>query len=89
MANAQFWRAGDGEVRWDLITKLHTIQQELGLHLGNRLTQRHLNFHASKMKVNLAVQVLSRSVAVSLEYLEHQGMMQNTAPTVQFLKVRL
>jgi hypothetical protein len=50
MANADFWYTPFGQVKWNLVEDLHTIQQELGLHLGNRLT--HRNYH-KKVTYNL------------------------------------
>lgn len=81
------WVTPTGVAKWDLIEKLHETQNELGLTLGNKLTRRHLNFQNNKMKVSYAVQVLSSSVANSLEMLEEYGYVQDTAATVDLLKV--
>ena len=60
---------GHGLVKWEYIEKLHQLQQIHGLRAaGNKLTDKHINFHRCKMKVSLAVQTMaSRSVAKSLE----------------------
>lgn len=60
-----------GNVQWSYIEKLQQFQKEHDLFLANKLTERHVNFHNQKMKVNLAAQLLSSSVAKSLRLL-HQ-----------------
>lgn len=78
-----------GPVVWQLIKDLHTKQEEIGLRLGNKLTPDHVHFHNKKMKVNLAVQVLSSSVASALEFLHTTGMyaFSYAGPTVEFIRV--
>ena len=55
-------------VKYDFITKLHKLQQSEGLHLGNKLRAAHLAAFRKKMNVKLAAQLLSESVATSLEF---------------------
>ena len=56
-----------GEViSWDLIKRLHTLQRDQGLHLANKIGQKHMNYRDNKMKVSLAVQTLSNSVSKAL-----------------------
>lgn len=81
------WVTPSGIARWQLIVQLHEIQNDIGLSLGNKLTRRHLNFENNKMKVSYAVQVLSSSVANSLEILEEFGYAEDTDATVDLLKV--
>lgn len=52
-------------IRWEYFTKLHSIQVNEGLHLSNKL--RHIEYHKQKMKVKLAVQIFSSSVADALD----------------------
>lgn len=79
----------DGTVRWSYITNLQDLQEEAGLRLGNRLCSRHLNFHKMKMKVNLAAQTLSSSVASALTCLQEAGhtSFQGCEATVKFIQV--
>jgi hypothetical protein len=65
---------GVGTVRWSLVTKLQDIQEEHGLRLGNKLTAKHTHFQKNKMKVNLAVQVMSDSVSRSLKWAHANGI---------------
>ena len=52
------------------MTRLQELQESEGLHLANKLRPAHVNWKPQKMKVNLAVQALSSSVAHALEYCE-------------------
>ncbi|KAL3221091.1 hypothetical protein MRX96_029648 [Rhipicephalus microplus] len=58
------------EVRWSFIKELEKLQRDEGLHLGNRLTRAHIEWAKQKMKVRLAVQTLSSSVADALDFCE-------------------
>jgi DNA transposase THAP9 len=59
----------EGVIDWGHIVELERLQSSKGLHLGNRLTPNHINFNNEIMKVKLAAQILSESVAASLDYL--------------------
>jgi len=59
---------GEGQVKWSYVQRLQELQDQHGLRLGNKLTSKHTNFFWNKMKVNLAVQVLSDSVARTLKW---------------------
>ncbi len=62
--------------------KLHHLQREHGLRLGNRLAKRHINFKCNKMKVNLTVQaIVSDSVAHALKW----ACMEQFHTTANFL----
>jgi CHAD domain-containing protein len=78
-----------GQAVWQLIKDLHRLQDDLGVRLANKLRADHVNFHGQKMKVALAVQTLSASVAVALETLQNLQIAPFTyaGPTVDFLKV--
>ena len=45
-------------VRWEHIVLLHKLQKKQGLHLANKLTQRHIDFSKNRMNVRYASQVL-------------------------------
>ena len=65
------------------------LQEEEGLRLGTRLTQAHINWKTQKMKVNLAVQVFSQSVANALEYCNlhlRLPQFQGAEATVEFIR---
>jgi len=60
---------GVGKVKWEHMRQLHAVQTAEGLHLANKLTKSHIEFKTQKMKVRLAVQVISDSCATAIEYL--------------------
>lgn len=55
-------------IRWRYVEELHKLQEREGLHLGNKLRGAHIEFFKKKMNVKLAAQLLSESVAKSLQY---------------------
>lgn len=62
---------GEGKsVNWKYLENLVNFQDLEGLHAGNKLRLRHLQWTREKMKVKIAAQTLSRSVADALNYLE-------------------
>lgn len=81
----------DGNIiDWRYIEALENLQQTEGLHLGNKLRKAHISFLKQKMKVRLAVQLLSESVADSLEYCEEKLMLrefQGCKATVRFIRI--
>lgn len=56
------------EVTWDHLKKLNSIQEKEKLHLANKLRRNHVFFKNQKMKVRLASQLFSNSVADALEF---------------------
>jgi hypothetical protein len=79
-----------GIVYWSHISDLHSVQEELGLRLGNKLSSKHVNFKNLKMKVSLAAQTFSQSVATALKLL-HSDLQQGSRfadvlPTVDFIE---
>lgn len=80
----------DGKkISWKFIKRLQEVQDENGLKLANKLTFRHVNFHDQKMKVNLASQVFSKSVADAINTLREIGDPQfvDSEGTENFLRI--
>jgi len=79
----------DGQqIRWRYIEELHKLQEKEGLRLGNKLKMAHIQWRNQKMKVNLAAQLFSSSVADALEYCEQElkyPQFSGCAAAVQFL----
>ncbi|KAJ8720540.1 hypothetical protein PYW08_006005 [Mythimna loreyi] len=76
------------EIRWQLLKNLNKLQTNQGLNFANRLTQRHLNFRNEIMKVKLATQLLSRSVANALQVCEEtlrSSNFKDSGPTKDFI----
>ena len=55
-------------ISWQYITELHKLQENEGLRLGNKVRTAHIQWRQQKMKVNLAAQTFSSSVADAIEY---------------------
>ena len=77
-------------IEWNLIRELEKLQTEEGLHLANKITKQHVQFSKQKMKVNLASQVLSASVADALEFCDKDlnlKQFSNSDGTCQYLRI--
>jgi hypothetical protein len=57
------------QIRWQHVTDLVEMQESMGLRAANKLSVRHIDYCKHKMKVKLAAQVLSSSVADALDFL--------------------
>ena len=78
------------DIKWQYLVELGKLQESEGLRLANKLRSAHINWKPQKMKVNLAAQALSSSVADALEYCEGKlklPQFQGCGPTVQFIRV--
>lgn len=74
-------------VCWEHIEQLQSVQQTEGLHLANKLRRAHIEWERQPMKVSLAAQVMSTSVATALaecRELQLEGF-SNTQPTENFI----
>ncbi|KAL7292546.1 hypothetical protein TKK_0013682 [Trichogramma kaykai] len=82
---------GEGKIiLWDYIRKLVDLQYKEGLHLATKIKRRHVKPFNEKMKVCLAAQVLSRSVAAALETCEIElqlDQFENASATAKFCRI--
>ena len=60
-------------VKWEHITVLQNLQEDIGLKFANKLGNSHINFHRQKMNVKITAQTLSNSVADAIEFLMLSG----------------
>ncbi|GBM08818.1 DNA transposase THAP9, partial [Araneus ventricosus] len=77
-------------IKWDYIKELEKFQKDKGLYAAPKLKSRHIEWYQEKMKVKLAAQVLSNSVADALLYLANDLKLeefQGCEATVEFLKI--
>ncbi|XP_065211605.1 uncharacterized protein LOC135843273 [Planococcus citri] len=76
------------DICWKFVPLLYQLQTASGLHFGNKIRKKHIDFSNTKMKVKLATQVLSESVHDSLEHLKSEGFeeFQGSSPTAEFCK---
>jgi hypothetical protein len=74
------WKNGKN-ILWDhLVTLYNEIQADSGLYIGRRLTSEHIHLTSfSKMKVNLAAQVLSSSVSAAFQMLDNAAEYEETS----------
>lgn len=77
-----------GEINFEFVKKLHNLQDQEGLRLANKLSSTHVNFEGKKMNVRLATQVLSSSVADSIDFLRCSGNLNfaGSEATVEFIR---
>ncbi|KAJ8334003.1 hypothetical protein SKAU_G00413220 [Synaphobranchus kaupii] len=89
-ATAGVLETEDGkQIKWQYIEHLNTLQEKEGLWLGKKLRMAHIQWRKQKMKVHLAAQLFSSSVADALEYCEQElkyPQFRGCAATVQFLR---
>ena len=57
------------KIRWFYIQELHKLQMKDSLILANILSGRHVHYRNLIMKVNIAAQTMSSSVATALDFL--------------------
>ncbi|KAE9521864.1 hypothetical protein AGLY_017746 [Aphis glycines] len=75
-------------IEWRYFEQLFELQNEAGFKLGNKIGSAHINWKGNSMKVKLAVQTLSSSVADALQYLkETSNDFKNCEPTIQFIRI--
>lgn len=77
-------------IKWQYIVDLNEIQEKEGLHLATKIRKQHMQWQREKMKVKLATQVLSRSVADALTYLNKdlkKPQFTKSEATVTFLRL--
>lgn len=83
-------RDGTGKsVSWQFIQLLVELQENEGCHLANKLRAAHVNYKKQIMKVKLAAQLFSESVAVAIEYCKEELKLeefQNSKGTIDFLR---
>lgn len=78
-----------GRIEWLYLIKLQKLQETEGFKFANKLTLRHIAFRNQIMKVNLASQLLSRSVAKALTLCSEMitgRKFTNVEPTVEFIE---
>jgi hypothetical protein len=82
---------GDGnQIRWQYIKDLFELQDKEGLKAANKLKRNHIEWFQQKMKLSLAAQALSSSVADSLEFVSKDLQLKQFADvdaTVKFIRL--
>ncbi|KAM3619083.1 uncharacterized protein V6R79_002618 [Siganus canaliculatus] len=80
-----------GPINWKFVIDLNDVQMKDGLHAANKIMHKHVHFDNQKMKVSLAAQTLSHSVAVALRMLRDLGysQFQDCEATAEFIEQHL
>lgn len=76
-------------ISWGFVTKLVDLQENEGFHLANKITAAHIQFKKQIMKVKLAAQTFSASVADAIEFCAENLALEefaNYRPTVEFIR---
>jgi hypothetical protein len=83
-----FLTDGKETISWHYIKELFNVQQSDILHLRNKLKNVHIKWHNQKMKVAVAAQTLSSSVAAGMMYLRSLKIKQfeNCEHTAEFIQ---
>lgn len=80
----------NGVIQWKYIELLYAQQEKEGFKLGNKLGKAHIEWRKQKMKVNLAAQTISSSVADAIvfcgEYLK-LDQFKEFEETVKFIRM--
>jgi len=83
-------KVGDGKlIQWRFITALAYLQDAEGLRASNKIKKGHILYWKQKMKVALAAQTLSSSVADSIEFCTKNLELpefQGSEGTVRFIR---
>jgi hypothetical protein len=76
-------------IHWKFLKHLNEVQENHGMKLANKLTTNHIKYEKHKMKVDLAAQTLSTSVADAIDFLniaEKDPRFHNSEATVTFIR---
>lgn len=84
-SSKQIFDSAGRAIDWKFYEKLEMLRQS-NEFVTHKLTKKHIKYEDKKMKVKLAVQLLSRSVARSIEYLKDSNPpeFQNSEGTIEF-----
>lgn len=85
-----FIDADGNKIEWKYLQQLNNLQYSETFHLANKLRDRHINFKNERMKVKLATQLFSLSVAKSIEFCRKDLKIESfsqSEPTEKFLTV--
>lgn len=78
-----------GRIEWKFFEELVKLGKAEGFNFTHKMTQKHINYKDRKMKVDLAMQTLSKSTANSMRYLMEEGhpKFAEAGPTIEFISI--
>ena len=80
----------NNEIKFEYVRQLCYLQEKEGCHLANKLRKQHILYFKQKMKVKLATQLLSQSVADALTFCKNSLKLKefsNAGATIQFIEL--
>ena len=82
------YRYDDVDIRWSYIVDFYNRDTEMGIRMALKLTDKHINLPPFKaMRVNLAAQVLSHSVATGINVLCNlKYLPEDASATAEFIE---
>lgn len=83
-----FYNQDEERICWSYIADMANVQERIGLHMANKVTSKHINWRKQKMKVKLAAQTFSRSVAGALAFLHDSKIdgFVDCMATIEFIR---
>ena len=89
LADLGVLKIADQTIEWSYFCNLHNIPTYEGLEFGNKLLKRHIELKRLKMKVNVAAQTLSSSVADAMQFLMQfsSSGFENAGAIIEFIRV--
>lgn len=64
----QLYNKNGNPIKWQNFEKRVAIQNGLGLHSATKIRKRHINYFKEQIKVRLAAQTFSQSVADAMTH---------------------
>ena len=90
LASSKVFCSTSGEVKWSFIEALFSVQEREGLLAGTKLRWQHIEWERNKMKVSLATQTLSESVATAIDFCREDLKLpefQGSVATTEFIRL--
>ncbi|RVE47898.1 hypothetical protein evm_007412 [Chilo suppressalis] len=78
------------QIRWQLLKNLLKLQTNVELNFTNKITPRHIHFRNEIIKIKLATQIMSMSVANALKLCNEiltSSLFVNTEGTTEFITI--
>lgn len=78
----------DNKIEWKYFEELERFRSEKGYALAHKLTKKHIQWYRAPMRVHLATETLSNSVANAMDFLNSKGKDEffGCAATTHFIR---
>lgn len=87
--NKVLYDDNNSKIEWKYFEELERFRNERGYTLTHKLSKKHIQWFRAPMRVGLAAETLSNSVADSMEFLMRNGNKEfvNCSATVKFIRI--